>query len=56
VGENSVQLQKMRAAMAAEPLLRAGAMLPAPVTAYLQAAAAQQGLDPHATSGPRVAT
>ena len=43
VGDDSVQLQKMRAAMAAEPLLRAGAMLPAPVTAYLQAAAAQQG-------------
>jgi DNA-binding transcriptional MerR regulator len=38
VGDDPLQLQKMRDAMAAEPLLRAGAMLPAPVMAYLQAA------------------
>lgn len=39
VGGDPVLLLKMRSAMAAEPLLRAGAMLPEPVKDYLQAAA-----------------
>jgi len=43
VGDDPVQLMRMHAAMAAEPLLRAGAMLPAPVRGYLQAAAAPGG-------------
>ena len=43
VGDDPAQLQKMRTAMAAEPLLRAGAMLPPAVRAYLQAAAGQPG-------------
>ncbi len=55
VGDDPVQLSRMRAAMAAEPLLRAGAMLPERVRGYLQAAVGQ-GLDPDATSGPTVAT
>jgi len=36
----------MAAAMAAEPLLRAGAMLPAPAKAYLQAAMASAAQRP----------
>jgi DNA-binding transcriptional MerR regulator len=39
VGKDPQLVQKMAAAMAAEPLLRAGAMLPAPAKAYLEAAA-----------------
>ena len=39
VGGDAAQLLKMRGAVAAEPLLRAGAMLPEPVKGYLQAAA-----------------
>jgi DNA-binding transcriptional MerR regulator len=42
MGDDPVLLQKMHAAMEAEPLLRAGSMLPAPVQQYLQAAAAQR--------------
>lgn len=57
VGDDPVQLLKMQAAMAAEPLLRAGAMLPESVRGYLQAAAGKDDrwVDPHATSGPTVA-
>jgi len=45
--DNDPQLvQKMAAAMAAEPLLRAGAMLPAPAKAYLQAAMASAAQRP----------
>jgi predicted ATPase len=45
--DNDPQLvQKMAAAMAAEPLLRAGAMLPAPTKAYLQAAMASAAQRP----------
>lgn len=43
VGDDPVQLSRMRAAMATEPLLRAGTMLPEPVRGYLQAAAGQGG-------------
>ena len=43
VADDPVMLSRMRAAMATEPLLRAGAMLPEPVRGYLQAAAGQQG-------------
>lgn len=43
VGGDPALLQKMRAAMAAEPLLRAGALLPPAVMGYLQAAAVQAG-------------
>lgn len=39
VGEDPVLVRKMSAALAAEPLLRAGAQLPPAVQAYLQAAA-----------------
>jgi len=41
VGNDPQLVQKMAAAMAAEPLLRAGAMVPEPAKAYLQAAMAQ---------------
>lgn len=40
VGNDPSLVQKMAAALAAEPLLRAGVMLPAAAKAYLQAAAA----------------
>ena len=39
VDDDPVLLHQMRTAMAAEPLLRAGALLPAPVRAYLEEAA-----------------
>jgi DNA-binding transcriptional MerR regulator len=39
VGDDPEQLSRMRAALATEPLLRAGAMLPESVRGYLQAAA-----------------
>ena len=40
MGDDPALVQKMAGALAAEPLLRAGAMLSEPVKAYLQAAAA----------------
>ncbi|MEO8298863.1 MAG: MerR family transcriptional regulator [Burkholderiales bacterium] len=43
VGDDPGLLARMHAAMAAEPLLRAGAMLPAPVKDYLQTAATGPG-------------
>jgi hypothetical protein len=43
VGDDPAQLARLRTAMASEPLLRAGAMLPERVSRYLQAAAAHEG-------------
>lgn len=43
VDDDPALLHKMQAAMAAEPLLRAGALLPPPVQAYLHAASAPPG-------------
>jgi DNA-binding transcriptional MerR regulator len=57
VGSDAGLTQKMAAALAAEPLLRAGAMLPEPVRVFLQAAAdsARRAQPPRRRSAARAA-